>query len=88
MGKPGKFFFECIKQIHPDIDPNRCLMIGDRLDTDIKFASNNAFRYSLFVESGACSLDDVRQSIEQGKDELVPSHYCKDLGELNKYLHL
>ena len=30
MGKPEKFMLDCIKEVHPDIDVNRCIMIGDR----------------------------------------------------------
>lgn len=61
-------------------------MIGDRLNSDIEFANRNHLRYSLFVESGVSSLDDVRSSIDGGQDQLVPTHHCKDLGELNKFL--
>lgn len=62
-------------------------MIGDRLNSDIEFANRNQLRSSLFVESGVSSLDDVRSSIVGGQDQLVPTHYCKDLGELNQFLN-
>lgn len=86
LGKPSRFFFDCIKQVKPNLTPEKCLMIGDRLNSDIEFANRNELRYSLFVESGVSSLDDVRSSIANGQDHLVPSHHCADLGELNKFL--
>lgn len=88
MGKPSKFFFDCIKQVKPDIKEDRCLMIGDRLDSDIKWANNNNFRWSLFVESGVSSLENVKLAIETGQEKLVPTHYCSDLGVLNKFLNV
>ena len=86
LGKPSRFFFDVIKEIKPDIRTEKCLMIGDRLNSDIEFANRNNLRYSLFVESGVSSADDVRSSIASGQDHLVPTHLCKDLGELNKFL--
>lgn len=85
--KIGKFFFECIKETNPDIIPERCLMVGDRLNSDIEFAFNNKFKYSIFVQSGVSSLDDIRLAIENKQDQLVPTHYCTDLGVLDKFLN-
>ena len=87
MGKPGKWFFECLKQVNPDIKPSKCLMIGDRLNSDIEFAHNNNIKYSILVQSGTSSLEDIKESIEKGEDQFVPTHYCKDLGELNQFLN-
>jgi phosphoglycolate phosphatase len=41
LGKPGTFFFDCIKRMHPDIDAKRTVMIGDRLTTDMVFGRVN-----------------------------------------------
>ena len=30
MGKPSPMMFEAVKKVHPDIKPERTLMIGDR----------------------------------------------------------
>ena len=30
LGKPSKFMFEIVQKRHPEIDPARTLMIGDR----------------------------------------------------------
>ena len=62
------------------------MMIGDRLNSDIEFANRNQLRYSLFVESGVSSLDEVRSAIADGQEHLVPTHHCKDLGKLNQFL--
>ena len=35
VGKPNSPFMDCIKQKH-HLDPKRTIMIGDRLDTDVR----------------------------------------------------
>ncbi|XP_006823934.1 glycerol-3-phosphate phosphatase-like [Saccoglossus kowalevskii] len=37
LGKPNKLMFEAVKQIYPDVDATKCIIIGDRLDVDIEF---------------------------------------------------
>lgn len=85
LGKPEKFFFDCIKKIHPNLDPSRSIMIGDRLDTDILFGNNNNLKYTLLVGTGVNSLKDVRDAIKKGNNKLVPSHYSPKLSDLNQY---
>ncbi|XP_053204237.1 chronophin-like [Panonychus citri] len=86
VGKPTTFFFECIKQIHANIDPARTLMIGDRCDTDIAFGNNNKMKFTLLVGTGVNNLDDVKQFASNGDNHLIPSHFIQSLGDLNKYL--
>jgi 4-nitrophenyl phosphatase len=51
VGKPSKTMLECVmKKYHID-DPNKCIMIGDRLDTDIAFGKMGGMR-TLLVLSG------------------------------------
>lgn len=40
IGKPSRFMFECISSQFSGVDPAQCLMIGDRLQTDMLFGSN------------------------------------------------
>jgi len=88
LGKPYKFFFNCIRHMHSYIDPKRCVMIGDRLTTDIVFGKNNAIK-TLFVETGLCTYDDMinmRNSDDPCDHLCVPDYYLKSLSVLNKYL--
>ncbi|XP_074592939.1 glycerol-3-phosphate phosphatase-like isoform X2 [Brevipalpus obovatus] len=85
LGKPEKFFFDCIKRLHPEIDPSRSLMIGDRLDTDILFGHNNGIKYTLLVGTGVHSMSDVEDCMKNGEDRLVPTHYLTNLSDLNQY---
>ncbi|RWS17355.1 phosphoglycolate phosphatase-like protein, partial [Dinothrombium tinctorium] len=86
LGKPGKFFFDCVKAVCPDVDPARSVMIGDRLNTDIAFGNNNGFRYTIHVQTGVDSLDDIKECIKKGEIQSVPSHYIHSLADLNKFL--
>lgn len=87
MGKPEPLFFESMRVQFPTLDPRRTLMIGDRLDTDIAFARNSGIVYSLFVQSGVSTLDQVREAIDQGHNHLVPTHTIASLGDLLRYLN-
>jgi phosphoglycolate phosphatase len=89
LGKPFKFFFDCIRYVHPEIDPKKTVMIGDRLTTDMVFGRNNGLT-TLFVESGIGTYDEMVNYRNSGKKEnypCVPDYYCKSLAVLDKYLH-
>ena len=30
LGKPSKFIFEAVQKVHPDVKPERTLMVGDK----------------------------------------------------------
>lgn len=38
IGKPSRFIFDCVSQEY-GINPERTVMVGDRLDTDILLGS-------------------------------------------------
>ncbi|XP_078670202.1 glycerol-3-phosphate phosphatase-like [Branchiostoma floridae x Branchiostoma belcheri] len=87
LGKPSKFMFEVIKERH-DLDPNRTMMIGDKLTTDIMLGHNCGLT-TLLVLSGVTSLEEARQmqasnSIEHQK--CVPHYYLNNMGELGDIL--
>lgn len=89
LGKPFTFFFDMIRMKHPDIDPKRTVMIGDRLTTDMVFGRNNGLA-TLFVQSGLGSLEEMnnyRNSGQPGADRCVPDYYLTSLAALNKYMH-
>ena len=90
LGKPYTFFFNCIKKIHPDIDPKRTLMIGDRLTTDMVFGRNNGLK-TLFVQSGIGTFEEMsnyRNSKDVATLMCVPDLYLQSLADLRKYLKI
>lgn len=48
-GKPHKLLFDLIRQKHPDIEVDKCLMVGDRLNTDIVFGINSGMKTGLVM---------------------------------------
>ena len=61
------------------VDPSNCLMIGDRLETDIEMG-NDAGMTTVLVLTGASSPEDVdAQGIE-------PDHVIGSLGEIDEVL--
>lgn len=57
-GKPESPMLDLLFEREQIKDPRRCLMVGDRLSTDIAFG-NGSGTQTLFVLSGAESMDDV-----------------------------
>ena len=88
LGKPFKYFFDVIRRQHPDIDPKRTIMIGDRLTTDMVFGRNNGLR-TLFVQSGIGTYKDMvnfANSSDADDHLCVPDFYLNSLDDLNKYI--
>ena len=88
LGKPFTFFFDMIRKKHPDIDPKRCVMIGDRLTTDMVFGRNNGLA-TVFVQSGLGTLEEMnnyRNSKKPGVDRCVPDFYLPSLASLHKFM--
>jgi HAD superfamily hydrolase (TIGR01450 family) len=87
MGKPNASYWNAIKNVHPDIDPQRTLMIGDRLNTDISFGNLNGIGYTLLVETGVHRLSDAEEARKHHSNQhLVPTHFVASLNDLNKHL--
>ncbi|GFY47083.1 glycerol-3-phosphate phosphatase [Trichonephila inaurata madagascariensis] len=88
VGKPERFMLDCIKMNHPDIDFSRCIMIGDRLNTDILLGTRHGLK-TLFVGTGHNSIEDVRK-LEKSSDTndqlLVPDYYLPHLGDLLQFI--
>ncbi|CAG2168979.1 unnamed protein product, partial [Oppiella nova] len=88
LGKPYQYFFDIIRLQHPEIDPKRTIMIGDRLTTDMVFGRNNGLK-TLFVQSGIGTYDDMinfKNSQDPEDHKCVPDYYLDSLDDLNKYL--
>lgn len=74
IGKPEKFIFNTIiNRISSTLD--NCIMIGDRLDTDIYFGKSNNIDTCLTLTG---LTDDKLLS----KSDIKPDLVCKDLDEL------
>ena len=74
VGKPStamtSYLLRCL-----DVAPARCLLIGDRLDTDIAMA-NNAGISSALVLTGATSTEEAERS------DIIPTYILKSLAEI------
>ncbi|CAF1090070.1 unnamed protein product [Adineta ricciae] len=86
LGKPRAPMFDSIRLAFPDVKPNRTIMIGDRLETDILFGNRQGLT-TLLVFSGATSekkLDMVKQSAEKTANDrdLLPKYCIKDVQHL------
>lgn len=69
-GKPNLPMIELLFEQEKIADRSRCLMVGDRLTTDIAFG-NGGGAQTLFVLSGAESLDDVAELENKPKEYAV-----------------
>ncbi|GMS97489.1 hypothetical protein PENTCL1PPCAC_19664, partial [Pristionchus entomophagus] len=54
-----------------ELNPEKTIMFGDRLDTDIKFGSTNGFD-TCWMRTGTTSVDDVNRAIDGEDQSLVP----------------
>ena len=72
VGKPNKLFGELVLQASGlgHIDPARVLMIGDKIETDIRLAKNCGFK-SCLVLSGCSKLDDLKRFDTQDQPDYV-----------------
>jgi len=76
-GKPGKYMFDAIMS-HSHGDPQRTMVIGDRIDTDVKFGKDNGAKYSVLVLTGANKMKDVEENEDESKQ---PSFVVGSLAE-------
>ncbi|CAD2213556.1 4-nitrophenyl phosphatase [Angomonas deanei] len=78
-GKPNtdlsKILFEAEKVVNPS---EECLMVGDRLSTDICFGNNSNCK-TLFVLSGAEGLEDVTKASQENNTSFLPQNIADSL---------
>ncbi|KAK7121033.1 hypothetical protein R3I94_020868 [Phoxinus phoxinus] len=82
IGKPSRFMFECIASQF-DLDPDRSLMVGDRLETDILFGSNCGLSTVLTL-TGVSTLEEAhryRDSEEPGQKDCVPDYVVESVAD-------
>ncbi|GMM49511.1 4-nitrophenylphosphatase [Starmerella bacillaris] len=78
LGKPSKAMMDCILEKFK-LDPKRTVMVGDRLNTDMKFGANSGLD-TLFVLTG---VDKVEEANKFGVD---PTYYADKLGDIFELL--
>ncbi|XP_076471925.1 glycerol-3-phosphate phosphatase-like isoform X2 [Babylonia areolata] len=94
VGKPSPSMFEELRKLH-NLEPSRCVMVGDRIATDIGLAKACGLK-SLLVLSGVTSEAEVlrdcgEQNGEAGKGgsqngPMIPDYYTSCLGDLGKFI--
>lgn len=72
--------FMTAENIPPECAKDSCLMIGDRLTTDVAFG-NAAGMSSMFVLSGAEDMKDLESAAEGGQKQLIPDYVGKSLAD-------
>ncbi|XP_002740645.1 glycerol-3-phosphate phosphatase-like [Saccoglossus kowalevskii] len=88
LGKPSKYLFDSIMQSFEGVTPERTVMIGDRLSTDISMGRTCGLK-TLLVETGIDTRVDAKEnqksnSIERQK--MVPDYFITSLADLGKTL--
>lgn len=79
-GKPSHLMYDYIRERFKII-PEKTLVVGDRCDTDIKFARRNGMN-SLLVGTGIHSLADIVVYREESRWDLIPNYYSHSLKDL------
>lgn len=77
LGKPSHAMIQAIRSRY-ELDLERCCMVGDRLDTDIKLGIDGGLGGTLLVLTGVSQLDDLQAAAP----EAVPSAYAEKLSDL------
>ncbi|XP_061823414.1 glycerol-3-phosphate phosphatase [Nerophis lumbriciformis] len=83
VGKPNRFMFDCVASKF-GVDPGRCLMVGDRLDTDIMLGSNCGLK-TLLTLTGVSTLAEAEAIQKSGCAErqgMVPDYYVESIADL------
>lgn len=80
VGKPHTPAFEYICRRWA-INPRRTMMVGDRLNTDVKFGKDHGLA-TMLVLSGCHGVDDIVEGQLQGRHDQMPDFYADCLGAL------
>ncbi|XP_066938564.1 glycerol-3-phosphate phosphatase-like isoform X1 [Macrobrachium rosenbergii] len=87
MGKPSMNIFYMLQARH-GVQPEKTLVIGDTLNTDIMFG-NECGMWTILVLSGVSTLQDARQlscTQDPRKQKQVPLFYLNSIGDIIKLL--
>ncbi|XP_012722702.2 glycerol-3-phosphate phosphatase [Fundulus heteroclitus] len=83
VGKPSRFMFDCLAARF-GVQPERCMMVGDRLDTDILLGSNCGLK-TLLTLTGVSTVAEAeahRASGCAGRQGMVPDYYVESIADL------
>lgn len=83
IGKPSRFMFECISSQFSGLDPAQCLMVGDRLETDMLFGSNCGLDTMLTL-TGVSQIEEAheyRNSEVSTNHSLVPDYVVDTIAD-------
>ncbi|CAL1599034.1 unnamed protein product [Knipowitschia caucasica] len=83
VGKPNRFMFECVASQF-GVEQERCLMVGDRLDTDILLGSNCGLK-TLLALTGVNTVADALEHQRSGcpkRQGMVPDYYVESIADL------
>ena len=80
MGKPSQAMMDAVEGKFK-LDRSRTCMVGDRLNTDIRFGIEGGLGGTLGVLTGVMQEEDLLQAGKEGK-EGGPSAYLEKLGDL------
>ncbi|KAJ0015769.1 hypothetical protein NQD34_014059 [Periophthalmus magnuspinnatus] len=83
VGKPNQFMFDCVASQF-GVERERCLMVGDRLDTDILLGSNCGLK-TLLTLTGVNTVADAQEHLKSGRPErqgMVPDYYVDSIADL------
>ncbi|KAI3402767.1 pho2 [Candida oxycetoniae] len=87
-GKPNQSMMNAIKAQLPGLaeNPKRGLMIGDRLNTDMKFGKNGGLD-TMLVLTGIETEENVQSLNVEDKDVAVPTYFIDKLGDVYELTH-
>uniref|UniRef100_A0A8C1T5Q5 Glycerol-3-phosphate phosphatase n=1 Tax=Cyprinus carpio TaxID=7962 RepID=A0A8C1T5Q5_CYPCA len=83
VGKPSSFMFECVASQF-GLDPERCLMVGDRLDTDIMLGSNCGLK-TLLTLTGVSTVAEAEANQKSKcplQQKMVPDYYIDSIADI------
>ncbi|KAJ3608497.1 hypothetical protein NHX12_025544 [Muraenolepis orangiensis] len=83
VGKPNGFMVDCVAQQF-GLDRSRCMMVGDRLDTDIMLGTNCGLT-TLLTLTGVNTLADAQAHHASGcpeRQKMVPDFYVESIADL------
>lgn len=83
VGKPNQFMFDCVASQY-GVERGRCLMVGDRLDTDILLGANCGLK-TLLTLTGVNTVAEAQEHLKSGCAErqgMVPDYYVESIADL------
>lgn len=83
VGKPNQFMFDCVASQY-GVERGRCLMVGDRLDTDILLGTNCGLK-TLLTLTGVNTVAEAQEHLKSGcpgRQGMVPDYYVESIADL------